>query len=207
VFALEKNQEQEPEKRRQILDGATRVFLSTGYEGASMSVIAQAAGVSKGTLYVYFTNKEALFNAVVEDYCRIHAEPVFDSLDAGTPLDVALFDCGRRYVTALTNAACQAIYRLAIAESAKFPELGRMFFETGPQLSITRVADFLKARVAGGELVIEDFELAAAQFLELCRATCFMPTLLKVTEQPSPERIERVAADAVRIFLAAYRPH
>jgi AcrR family transcriptional regulator len=105
AFSLEKNQEQEPEKRRQILDGATRVFLNTGYEGASMSVIAQAAGVSKGTLYVYFTNKEALFNAVVENYCQIHAEHVFDSLYVDTaPLDVALFDCGRRYATALTNA-------------------------------------------------------------------------------------------------------
>ena len=44
-------------KRRQILDGARKVFLAQGFDGASMGEIAKAAGVSKGTLYVYFQNK------------------------------------------------------------------------------------------------------------------------------------------------------
>ena len=51
-------------KRRQILDGARRVFLSAGFDGASMGEIAKAARVSKGTLYVYFDSKEALFEAL-----------------------------------------------------------------------------------------------------------------------------------------------
>jgi len=49
------------EKIRQILDGARRVFLADGFDGASMNDIARVAGVSKGTLYVYFQSKEALF--------------------------------------------------------------------------------------------------------------------------------------------------
>src|SRR6516162_5136559 len=54
-------------KRRQILDGARKVFLDLGFDGASMGEIARAAGVSKGTLYVYFADKCRLFEAIVED--------------------------------------------------------------------------------------------------------------------------------------------
>src|SRR5450755_3854055 len=53
-------------KRRQILDGARKVFLDLGFDGASMGEIARAAGVSKGTLYVYFADKNRLFEAIVE---------------------------------------------------------------------------------------------------------------------------------------------
>ena len=54
-------------KRRQILDGARRVFLDLGFDGASMGEIARAAGVSKGTLYVYFADKCGLFETIVEE--------------------------------------------------------------------------------------------------------------------------------------------
>ena len=58
--------EEENSKRRQILDGARNVFLNLGFDGASMGEIARAAGVSKGTLYVYFADKNRLFEAIVE---------------------------------------------------------------------------------------------------------------------------------------------
>lgn len=58
--------EEDSSKRRQILDGASKVFLDLGFDGASMGEIARAAGVSKGTLYVYFADKNRLFEAIVE---------------------------------------------------------------------------------------------------------------------------------------------
>ena len=72
-------------KRQQIVDGARKIFLAQGFDAASMNDIARAAGVSKGTLYVYFANKEQLFAAIVEAECLAHAEGVFD-------LDLARFD-------------------------------------------------------------------------------------------------------------------
>jgi len=59
--------EEESSKRRQILDGARKVFLELGFDGASMGEIARAAAVSKGTLYVYFPDKAGLFAAIVEE--------------------------------------------------------------------------------------------------------------------------------------------
>jgi AcrR family transcriptional regulator len=60
-------------KRRQIVQGARAVFLERGFDAASMSDIARAAGVSKGTLYVYFADKEQLFEAIVREECLVHA--------------------------------------------------------------------------------------------------------------------------------------
>src|SRR5690348_8088318 len=71
----------ESDKRRQIIEGARAVFLAQGFDAASMGVIAREAGVSKGTLYVYFDSKEALFQAIVHEQCLAQAEQVF-SLDA-----------------------------------------------------------------------------------------------------------------------------
>src|ERR1700751_4220503 len=70
--------DEESAKRRQIVDGARKVFLAQGFDAASMGEIARAAGVSKGTLYVYFENKEQLFEAIVGHECKAHAEQIFD---------------------------------------------------------------------------------------------------------------------------------
>src|SRR5215203_1413969 len=59
--------DEDSSKRRQILDGARKVFMDLGFDGASMNEIARAAGVSKGALYVYFADKSRLFEAIVED--------------------------------------------------------------------------------------------------------------------------------------------
>src|ERR1700684_4437387 len=64
-------------KRRQIVEGARSIFLAQGFDAASMNDIARASGVSKGTLYVYFENKEQLFAAIVQEECLFQAEGVF----------------------------------------------------------------------------------------------------------------------------------
>src|SRR5258708_20058751 len=74
-------------KRRQIIEGARTIFRVLGFDAASMGEIAKAAGVSKGTLYVYFKDKDELFQSIVEKECVLQAECVFD-LDASDP-DVA----------------------------------------------------------------------------------------------------------------------
>src|SRR5262249_24397973 len=65
------------DKRRQIIDGARTVFLAQGFDAASMGEIARKAGVSKGTLYVYFDSKESLFEAIAHEQCHAQAEQVF----------------------------------------------------------------------------------------------------------------------------------
>ncbi len=74
---------QDPAKRAQILDGAKRCFLDVGFDAASMNDITAAAGVSKGTLYVYFEDKAALLSAIIEREKQIALSAAADTLNAG----------------------------------------------------------------------------------------------------------------------------
>lgn len=204
AVTTEKEAEAESAKRRQILEGAREVFLSQGFDAASMGEIARAAGVSKGTLYVYFDSKEQLFEAIIGGQCGKQAEQVFtlswDEHDVGT----VLRRLGEEFLRFLCTEEKVSSVRSVISIAERMPELGERFYEMGPASGIARVAAYLQAQVEAGLLDIEDCELAAAQFLESCTATVFKPVLFASAPPPAPERIAYVVDRAVRTFLAAY---
>jgi AefR-like transcriptional repressor, C-terminal domain len=85
------------------------------------------------------------------------------------------------------------------------PAIGKMFYETGPAVGVAMLRRYLEAQVAAGYLAIDDCEVAAAQFLESCRATIFKPLLFNAGDQPTDAHVAHVVGIAVRAFLAAYR--
>jgi AcrR family transcriptional regulator len=192
-------------KRRQIMDGARAVFLSQGFDAASMGEIARAAGVSKGTLYVYFESKEELFQAIVQQQCQGQAEGLFDLGSDDQDVETTLTRLGIGFVTFLCGPDKASPLRTVIAIADRMPEIGRQFYESGPACGIGRLAAYLERQVAAGVLKVEDCEVAAAQFLDACQSTLFKPVLFNFAPPPSPERIEHVVRIAVRTFLAAYR--
>src|SRR6201992_4190998 len=117
----------ESAKRRQILDGARRVFLADGFDGASMNDIARVAGVSKGTLYVYFNSKEALFTALIREDRKQQAEQLVFPEGTTNPRE-QLTEFGRSLVEMMTRPELIAQIRTVIAATAKFPNLGRVFY-------------------------------------------------------------------------------
>jgi len=192
-------------KRRQIVEGARQVFLARGFDAASMADIAKAAGVSKGTLYVYFKDKEELFSAIVMVECVGQAEGIFD-LDPRDP-DVAgaLTRLGVAYISFLCRPQKAQALRTVIAIADRMPSIGKTFYETGPATGIAKLATYLKAQTEAGVLTVDDFEIAAAQFMESCHGTLFKPVLFNFAPPPAPERIKHVVDIAVRVFMAAYR--
>src|ERR1700749_3203892 len=92
-------------KRRQILAGARKVFMDLGFDGASMGEIACAAGVSKGTLYVYFADKSRLFEAIVEEEKLEQGKNAFN-FDPHRDVDTTLPEFGRAYISVLCRAGC-----------------------------------------------------------------------------------------------------
>jgi AcrR family transcriptional regulator len=192
-------------KRRQVVEGARSVFLSRGFDAASMNDIARAAGVSKGTLYVYFTNKEQLFAAIVERECMAHAEAVFDLDPNDHNVEAALIRFGNAYINFLCRPEKASALRTVVAIADRMPEMGKAFYETGPAYGIARLAGYLRAQTEGGVLAVEDFEIAAAQFMDSCQSTLFKPVLFNFSGAPGPAQIDRVVRIAVRTFMAAYR--
>jgi len=194
-------------KRRQIVEGARTIFLQHGFDAASMNDIARAAGVSKGTLYVYFDNKEQLFAAIVREECLAHAEGAFALDPQDHDVEGRLKRLGTAYVEFLCSAGKASALRIVIAIADRMPEIGKVFYETGPADGIAKLADYLRAQTQAGVLAVEDAEVAAAQFLDSCQSTLFKPLLLNFSEAPEHDRIDHVVGIAVRNFLAAYRPH
>jgi len=192
-------------KRRQIVEGARAVFLAQGFDAASMNDIARAAGVSKGTLYVYFKHKEQLFEAIIEQECEAQAEGIFDLDPDDHDVAAVLTRLGNTYARFLCRPEKASAIRTVIAIADRMPDLGRKFYERGPARGIVRLADYIAAQVRAGLLVVEDFEIAAAQFMEACQATLYKSMIFNFAGVPRPEQIERVVRIAVATFLAAYR--
>jgi AcrR family transcriptional regulator len=192
-------------KRRQIVEGARQVFMAQGFDAASMGEIARVAGVSKGTLYVYFENKEQLFVAIVGHECRAQGDQIFTFDASDHDVEGVLTRLGLAFVRFLCRPGGSSPLRTVIAIAERMPEIGRRFYETGPGFGIAQLKAYLDAQVAAGVLAVEDCEVAAAQFIDACLATVFKPVLFNFGDTPSPERIEHVVKIAVRTFLAAYR--
>ena len=192
-------------KRRQILDGARAVFLSQGFDAASMGEIARAAGVSKGTLYVYFESKEELFEAIVHQQCDAQAEALFDLNSSDGDVEGVLTRLGIGFIGFLCHPEKASALRTVIAIADRMPEIGKKFYEAGPACGIAMLAAYLKRQADAGILAIDDCEVAAAQFLDACQSTLFKPVLFNFAPPPSPERTEHVVKIAVRTFLAAYQ--
>jgi AcrR family transcriptional regulator len=192
-------------KRRQILAGAHAVFLAQGFDAASMNDIARAAGVSKGTLYVYFDNKEQLFEAIVEEECDAQAEGIFNLDPDDHDVGAVLKRLGVTYVKFLCRPEKASAVRTVIAIADRMPEIGRKFYEHGPADGIARLAAYLSAQNTAGVLAVGDCEVAAAQFMESCHAMLFKPIVFNFAPAPSAEQIEHVVGIAVSTFMAAYR--
>jgi AcrR family transcriptional regulator len=196
--------DEDSSKRRQILDGARKVFMDLGFDGASMNEIARSAGVSKGTLYVYFADKNRLFEAIVEDEALEQGKVVFN-LDPVRDPETTLREFGRAYMALLCRPGGGSSIRTVMAIAERMPDVGRRFYENVLEKTINRLAAYLQAHVAPDDLAIDDCRLAASQFMEVCKASLFLPFVFQAEPAPSPERITEVVDSATRMFLAAYR--
>lgn len=196
--------DEDSSKRRQILDGARKVFLDLGFDGASMGEIARAAGVSKGTLYVYFADKHRLFEAIVEEE-QIEQGKVAFNFDPERDVDTTLPEFGRAYIQLLCRPGGGSAIRTVMSIAERMPEVGRRFYDNVLARTVNRFAAYLEARAQLGELVIDDYELAAWQFMQMCQATLFQAFIFQAKPAPSAEQIAVVVDSAVRVFFSAYR--
>ncbi len=194
----------ESAKRAQIIDGARRCFLASGFDAASMGEIAREANVSKGTLYVYFDSKESLFAALVEQSRLASLERLmnFDYENAG--IRDALLHLATGLIGKLGAPEHIALLRMVIGAAEKFPGLARDYFEAGPAHGAERLAAYLREQERLGAVSIPDAETAAWQFFGMCQQPTLIGGLLSARPAPDAERVRMLAETAVATFLAAY---
>ncbi|MEM9582246.1 MAG: TetR/AcrR family transcriptional regulator [Pseudomonadota bacterium] len=191
-------------KYDQVVAGARKVFLAEGFEGASVDLIAKEAGVSKATLYSYFPDKRVLFIEVAKEECARQADRSLQVDRTDLPVRDVLTGMSASMMEFLTSEFAQRIFRICVAESDRFPELGQEFYMSGPQLMEDRLSEFFTLACERGELKIDDIRLAAQQFESLMKADVFVKMVFNVVKTPDPAAIERVIDGAVDTFLARY---
>ena len=190
-------------KVRQILDGAREVFLRLGFDGASMGEVARAAGVSKGTLYVYFENKAELFSALIADE-RKRAKREFGLDPSHDDIAGALRSYGRNLLAYVSRTRNIQSVRTVVAIAEKFPKVGEDWYRDGPLRGLDHMRAFIEAQAAAGRLAVDDSMMAARQLQVLFYAGIVNEMLYGVRGQPDEAEIGRVIDAAVETFLARY---
>ena len=194
------------DKRQQILDAATRVFLQRGYGETSMDRVAQESGAARRTLYNQFKSKEALFEAMIE---RIWSSfPVFDiTRDAVSLSDprAGLLRLGHAVAEFWVPAEAVAFLRMVIAEGPRFPALTKTFLERGKVPAMAAVADYLKALAQRDLMTITDPQRAARQFLGLIDEPLLWGRVVGIDENATATERRAVVEEAVDMFLGFYR--
>ncbi|OIQ66325.1 fatty acid metabolism regulator protein [mine drainage metagenome] len=176
-----------------------------GYDAASVNDIAREAGVSKGTIYVYFSSKEDLFEELMDEV----RESLFRELEAELERPGTLKDRLLRYATVLATRLCSdrviRAHRVIIGVTERMPEIGARFYDRGATRGTRLLVGFLEPEVAAGRLTIPDIPLAASQFFELCMVGLFRPRLLgHMPAPPTEAEVARIVSAGVDMFLCRY---
>lgn len=197
------------ERRQRMLAAATRLFIKRGFDGTSVDEIIQAVGGSKTTLYAAFGNKQGLFAAVVADVTsRIDAAIALGDQAAPPghrrkPAEV-LTDAGTAAMELVLTREVIGLYRLAVAEANRYPDLARSFWESGPSSARAGLAAYLADATARGELSVDDPLEAAELFLGMLLDRGTLGLSLGVQDPPTRDAVSRRVAAATTMFLAAY---
>ena len=156
-----------PEERpKQILDAALAVFAERGLAAARLDDIAKRAGLSKGTIYLYFPNKEELFREVIRQTVIAMIERVERLLTSGTPSE-QLHAAMRAYWTFLRSPVFATLFRLVIGELHNFPDLARFYGDEVIARGLRVATAVLEHGMATGEFRREDPAVAARMLISL----------------------------------------
>lgn len=187
-----------------ILSVAAQVFLSEGFDGASVGAIAKLAGASKETLYARFSTKEELFEAVITRKTEILLQKFSRVLVQDRDTEAVLISYGLNLLNMMLSPEMQRLSRTLIAAAPKFPELAERFWKLCPELEQGQLAAYFETLIHARRLKTFDPRKAAELFFSLCLGQFLFHAQLLVRNNPSPKERKAHIEAAVRMFLAAY---
>jgi len=191
------------EKRQQILNAASNLFLTHGFENTSMDQVAIDAGVSKQTVYSHFGNKEDLFTAIIEYKCIAH-ELTDKLFDIDQPVSDLLYELAQHYSDLILSEDAICIKRVCVAETPQRTKVAKLYWTAGPQRLTERLTHYLSEQNARGTMHIENPNFAAQQFLYMLSAETHH---LKILGQPDGDSLKTLNAyidSCVKLFIKAY---
>jgi AcrR family transcriptional regulator len=188
------------QRRALVLDRALEVFLERGYEGATIDLIAAAAGASKRTLYAHYEDKTALFKAAVERAIELYAvDPDSLALADGDDLEATLLALGRMRLAHVISPVGMRLQRILNAEAFRFPEIFSWATERGSRPMNLLLADVLRRHAAAGRVDVENPDRAAVAFLSMVVGA--PARLLQAGGRIDEAELDEMVRFSVRLFL------
>jgi AcrR family transcriptional regulator len=193
-------------RREELIDVAEKMFLERGFTDTTMQMIAEAAGASKETLYRHFESKELMFAEIVSRKARLISGPDGAIARGGSP-QVVLSELGASLLKTICIGQGSFLFRTVVTEAARTPELGDLFYERGPGLTVGRLTQYLADATKRGEMHCDDPSVAARLFLGAVAAQFHLRRLLQSKwKPPTVSEIDRHVGAAVSMFLAEFGP-
>ncbi|HEV3430683.1 MAG TPA: TetR/AcrR family transcriptional regulator [Paraburkholderia sp.] len=195
-----------PSRADTILNAARSVFLAHGFSAATTDMIQREARVSKSTVYATWPTKEALFAAVIQRECGQFANSLRHMEFESEDITRSLIRLARAYLGIVVSPMGLALYRVIVAETPRFPELGRTFFAAGPEVVASIVGQFLERAAARGQIDVQavGYTTAANLFISIVRGEAQLECLTHPNARPSDAQIDRWVEAAVHTFVSAF---
>jgi TetR/AcrR family transcriptional regulator, mexJK operon transcriptional repressor len=189
-------------KDEAIIEAAGHLFLERGFDAASLDAVAQAAGVSKATIYARYKDKDELFCAVLANKC----EPVTFAEDftatPDRPLRESLIGFARSFMALILDDEPVRLHRVITAEGPRSPRVAELFMENAVVPLKDRLASWIEAEVRSGRLKTADPMSAAWRFLGALKGEAFMRASIGLPAG-CPAELDRYIAACVDDFLRA----
>lgn len=190
-------------RRAAMIKAAYALFIEKGYGSVSVDDIIRVSKGSKSSLYKFFGSKEGILKAVIESLAEEFLREIHLEFPSAKTVRETLNRVGMVFADlALSDNAINQ-HRHAVSHARAFPDLARLWYESGPKKTMDGFADFLEKETAAGRLRIADPARAAWFFLGMI---IFHDNMRRLVCLPPPKRSERkeMVSEAVEVFLAAY---
>jgi TetR/AcrR family transcriptional repressor of mexJK operon len=188
------------EKRRdRIVRMAAPLFLKKGYDNVSIDEIIGVVGGSKATIYAWFGGKEGLFEAVVRQKCSDVILAIH--VDTAGSLEAQLIEIGHSFLAMVLSPPILEFHRLMVSIGRTFPEIGRLFFQTGPASAYNIVATWIAKQQKDGRIGEGDPYRLAVLFLDMLIGEHQLGWLTSVPRAARRDKIDETVQIAVKVFL------
>ena len=190
-------------KEQEVLDVATEYFLQHGYRGASINAMARSSGISKESIYRYFSSKQQLFEAVIGreliEYRRsLHR---LDATLRSMELRAALVMVAETILGIITTDRTLALRRLILDEATRSPEVGQHYYKIGPEQAYAVLESVLETHPHESDF---DIPTLARHFTGLLSWRVTLERQCAVRSQPTQEEIAELSTALVEDFMKAF---
>ncbi len=187
------------QRRERIVRLAAPLFLKKGYDNVSIDEIIGVVGGSKATIYAWFGGKEGLFEAVVRQECSDVTMAIH--VDAAGSLEAQLTEIGRSFLAMVLSPPILEFHRLMVSIGRTFPDIGRLFYETGPASAYQIVASWIEKQQRDGRIIEEDPYRLAVLFLDMLIGEHQLSWLTAMPRAARRDKVDETVRIAVKVFL------